>query len=208
MDWCSLTKGCQHDWMPGCEAGWEICSLSGQKGDTVDCPLDLVRSGPDVPLLAGMDLKLDWDGDIAELSDLFDKQCIGTSCYPISLVNCNGSNTSCTTKTLQPSGHELLVVPGQKSDWYDRVSIVAYHGSVPGTGFQEAYLLPSAGDEITPSVDPNILILRFQLLKDIPAENAGSVRVQMLEANPVTGEPFGVKMVDGATGPIFVVGSP
>ena len=181
-DTCSTSKGCEHALVPGCAEGF-ICELSGASGAVITCPLRLARGAASDPVPSGGDVKLSWDADVVSLTNLTDEFCVGPTCFPFDLIVCGADGTGCSAQKLEPSGHDVVLVPDQKAAWTDWISVLLFHGSSPGKAISSAVVQSGA----TTGGDPQVLLLHFELLTDVPAGDPVQIHASDYHFNPATG---------------------
>ena len=181
VDTCSPTKGCQHKTTPSCPIGY-VCEISGSKGDKVDCAIRLTRGAQKDPIPSGGDFKLLWDKAKVSLDNLTDEFCVGPTCFPFDIATCDPDGTGCSYQALAPSGHSVVVIPKEKIDWDDKVSILVYHAGEAGKAITPAYT--AAGAVVG---EPLFVTARFELLADIPAGSPLQIQASDASFNPASG---------------------
>ena len=193
-DTCSTSKGCEHALIPGCASGF-VCELSGSAGTIIECPLRVARGAATDPAPSGGDVKLSWDDAAAALVDLTDEFCVGQACFPFDLIVCEDDGTGCSMQKVEPSGHDLVLVPDQKAAWTSWVTLLLFHGSAPGKPITHAIVSGTAST----GGDPEVLMLHFELLTDVPAGDPVQVNVSDYHFNPSTGLDLDVSIdvIDG-----------
>jgi hypothetical protein len=169
VDSCSASKGCQYEFVDLCPLG-PLCEISGSAGDTVECVLRVARgSGEHLPA-TGANTRFGWDGSKLALEQLVDSYCFGGGCWPFDALTCAADGSGCSSQPLQ-SGHSMLVVPNDLTDWTDWISITFIHQSSVDTPLTQALL--NADGEVGEKA--NVITLRFKLQEDIPPDDPETI---------------------------------
>ncbi len=182
-DSCSLGT-CEPGFLvskPGCVESDAVCTVSGSAGQTVDCPVQLVRGQGGQAHAVNLQFSVGFPADKLYLEDFYDEHCFeGVGCYDLALAGEGGFGTVA-------SGHSLIPAPASLSGWNAKECASASDcngsactaGLCAGTGGGGGLLLVHFADDSQPFNtaflngegavigDAGLLWMRFQLRTDV-----------------------------------------
>jgi len=144
----------------------KLCVISGQLGDTVDCPLSLVREDATVSLAAGLQMSIHYNPAAVSLVNFFDEICDDNGVCIENALTQGGSQNNAT-------GHTFATYPfgTPESAWEGTVNLLVLHLTDPQALLSSA-ILAFNGDVIGDSI---IGVARFELLVDVDSESPTAV---------------------------------
>jgi len=157
---------------PPPEGDSTLCTLSGDSGDAISCPLSLARKDASDPPAVALQMNLLWDPSLLLMTQVFWVPCpLSWDCLLPSLVGI-GADTLASGHLLSTFPAELPTAPEQGS-----LSVLIHHPTDPGTPITEVHLV--AGE---PSSDPQLFWMEFVLIDVIEETNAATVLMDQLLA--------------------------
>lgn len=143
-----------------------LCRLHGAAGDVVDCPLLMTGDGADLPSVAGLQLKVEWDADQMTFLGVASEFCApgGAGCETM---------LSPPLKTVGTAGHTLVTSPADPAAAKGALTLMLYHPKKP------ASLVASATGS-----------LRFRLAAAIPSDAAATVEAVKVDATTPDASPL------------------
>jgi hypothetical protein len=144
----------------------KLCFVSGNLGDTIDCPLLLVGEESGLSNPTGLQVNLQYDPESLSLINFFDEICNETNdCTEVPLVNPGNEQNQ--------TGHTFATYPfgTAESPWAGTVALLVLHLTQPQTILSSAYL--TFDKQIVG--DATIGVARFLLLTNLDAEAPAAV---------------------------------
>jgi len=144
----------------------KLCVLFGLSGDTVDCPLSLVREDPTVAMATALQMSLHYNPASVKLVNFFHQECDENGgCVDLPLTQPGSQNNQ--------TGHGFSTYPfgTLESPWDGTVHLLVVHLTDPLAILSSA-ILAFNGDVLGDAV---IGTARFELLMDIDAESPTAV---------------------------------
>jgi len=146
-----------------------LCSMVGDVGEQVSCPLQLAAVSESSALATGIQLILSYDAATLKLDNFYDESCFpGVGCFETPATGVGAFPLS--------TGHSVSAAPPDTADWDGFGGVIVTHLSAPSTPITEAYFAVDG----TIVGDPDFVEVRFDVLATIlpeaPAEvSAGSL---------------------------------
>ena len=200
-DTCTPAQGCHHLFEDGCVEAYGICEISGAAGETVECPLQLVRKAPDGGVAVALDFQLAWDADVLAIDGFIDEVCLGEVCLDKAVPACDEDNTGCVWGTLYPSGHSIVAVAQDLADWVDHGTLLFFNPSAPEAPLSAAQADP--GGAVTG--DPLLLTAAVTLAVDVPADSPTTIWLSEVHVADEAGVELPFKVEDTSAGRTIVV---
>ncbi len=180
-----------------CPVIHELCTISGAKGESVSCPLMLVRAHESLKLPGAIEFRISWDAARVKIQPFTYPFCYEGTCYPIDVPQCDGAG--CTWGTLA-TGHSVIAAPADFSKWQGQGVIMAVNFAIQP--LTTAYL-DQAGQLV--GTDGTYLTAKFELLEDIPAASPVSIRMADVVVASLDAFTMPFTVMDLPAGRAFVV---
>ena len=156
-----------------------LCELTGAAGETVECPIHLMRSADAGPNAVALALQVDWEDGGATLTTLVDRVCLGASACADVLI-------PASTSSLFHGGHAVYLAPELPPDWHGAVGISILHLVNPETPITTAFV--EEGDGVyAPRGETRVVTLRFVLDRDVPADAPMAILASAVAAEDGSG---------------------
>ncbi|NUN16441.1 MAG: hypothetical protein HUU55_22665 [Myxococcales bacterium] len=199
-DACDPVVGCVHTPLPGCDCapppspvnppppGDLFCSISGDKGQEVICPLQVAAGDPSDPFTTAFQFSLIYDPVVVRFVDFLDVLCFGPNktppCVPVAVAGPGSFALS--------TGHWVILSPGSPAEWS------GYGGALFLNLVDQYAHLTDAWSDGCASVqgNPHVVDVVFELLQGVPTSQKTTVWVDTSLAT---------NFADGKSTPLDVV---
>lgn len=171
LETCDTCAGDCGDCPP---VGW--CQIYGAGASLFYCAINVAAADATSSPAAGIQFVVNYDKTKVNLIGFHDQLCSGDVCVDWDIP---------PQSSLQPTGHTLVfddVLAGQKR-------VLIYHGSLPETPLSAAYR--SGGVVVG---EPEVVVLMFRLLTDVPASAPSAVTLEDRHATDKDAQPLSMVM--------------
>ena len=135
-----------------------VCALSGSAGESIACPLEVVATSADSPLVSGLQFNLVWDAAVVKIDNLYDNICFaGAGCFDLPMI----AESNCLS-----TGHCISAAPQAPGDWDGTAGMIFVHLSEPWTPVSEAFFAADGSG----SGEPRGVTIQAELLADVTGE--------------------------------------
>jgi len=161
-----------------------LCSLVGELGEQVSCPLQLAAESAGSPLATAIQLILSYDEATLKLENFYDETCFpGIGCFDTAATGPGSFPLS--------TGHSVSVAPPDVADWEGFGGMIVTHLSQPDTAITPAYF------DVDGTIvgDPDFVEVRFDVLASIPPGAPAQVSAGSLLASDAAASTLNMTVV-------------
>ena len=149
---------------------YELCTISGSKGNTVSCPLTLASATALLQPPTALEFRISWDPAKVKIRPFEDEFCWEEACYPIQIPYCTETG-GCAWGALN-TGHTVAAAPLDFANWFDQGTVIIVNMGDPSKTITHAYVDKTGALN---GSDATFLTAIFELTDDIPAESPVSI---------------------------------
>lgn len=158
-----------------------VCQVVGNSGETVVCPIGLVRAAATSAIPSSLDFSLEYDPLVLDFQ--------GFQAYPCEDWNCDPQDVPPSAMPL--TGHDVTLAPASPAAWAGLGAITVSNSEGDPKALSEVYL--AAGQ---PVGSPHFIEAVFQLVASQPATTPAFVSLLDVSASGGQGEPLSVSLLN------------